>query len=207
MSVTITPQPLVIGQLATLKWFLNGGIPSLPDGGLLGRIRFQWYQNNQPKINLDSTYFAADSLIFIVPSSITGCVVPGVNFKIGAANSDVGTSAPGGLVSAFTNTFSIVNPSGVKIESSLIPNYKLYDNYPNPFNSQTKIKFEIPNSGLVQIKIFDMHGKGIETLVTKRQSPGTYEVTWDASKYSSGVYFYKLITNEFNETKKMLLIK
>ncbi|HEY5534901.1 MAG TPA: CHAP domain-containing protein [Ignavibacteria bacterium] len=208
MSVTITPQPLVIGQPAKLKWFLYGGIPGLPYGGLTGRIRFQWYQDNQPKQNLDSAYFTADSLIFIVPSSIPNCTIPGNNFKIGAANSDVGTSAPGGLVSVFTNVFSIVNPTGIKIKSSIIPGHnKLYDNYPNPFNPTTNIKFDVEKSSNVKIVVYDVMVREVQTLVNESLKPGTYEAVFYGSSLSSGVYFYKLIVEDFIEMKKMILLK
>ncbi|HEY5125231.1 MAG TPA: T9SS type A sorting domain-containing protein, partial [Ignavibacteria bacterium] len=101
-----------------------------------------------------------------------------------------------------------VNPTGVYQYSSDIPKeFKLYNNYPNPFNPSTTIRYQIPKEQFVILKVFDITGKEIETLVNERQSPGTYEVRWNASKYSSGVYFYKLESKYFTETKSMLLIK
>jgi hypothetical protein len=85
--------------------------------------------------------------------------------------------------------------------------FVLYQNYPNPFNPTTNIKYQIANSSLVSIKIYDLLGKEIETLVDENQSLGTYEVIWNAEKYSSGVYFYKLISGNFSEVKKMLMLK
>ena len=85
--------------------------------------------------------------------------------------------------------------------------YRLYQNYPNPFNPVTNIKFGIPRSAVVKIIIYDMLGKEIATLVNEKLAPSTYEVDWDASKYPSGVYFYKLVTGDFVEVKKMLLVK
>jgi photosystem II stability/assembly factor-like uncharacterized protein len=85
--------------------------------------------------------------------------------------------------------------------------YKLSQNYPNPFNPVTKINFEVPQQGLVTLKVYDIMGREITTLVNEVKSPGSYNVDFDASRLSSGTYFYKLISGNFVETKKMLLIK
>jgi hypothetical protein len=80
-------------------------------------------------------------------------------------------------------------------------------NYPNPFNPSTKIKYSVPQSSNVVIKIFDVLGNEIETLVNEEKSTGTYELTWYATNLPSGVYFYQLNAGSFVETKKMLLLK
>jgi len=92
--------------------------------------------------------------------------------------------------------------------------YSLSQNYPNPFNPSTKISFALPKQGLVTIKVFDMLGKEIETLVNESLKPGTYEAAFDGSSYPSGVYFYRLTvrhggssTDGFVETKRMVMIK
>ncbi len=97
---------------------------------------------------------------------------------------------------------------------SLYPNenqypkmFKLYPNYPNPFNPLTKMIFDIPKQDLVTLKVFDVLGREVSTLVNVQLKPGTYEVDWDGSSFASGVYYYKLISGEFVETKKMILLK
>ncbi len=92
--------------------------------------------------------------------------------------------------------------------------YSLSQNYPNPFNPVTIIRFSIPavdsrlrGNDRVLLKVYDILGKEVQTLVNESLQPGTYETSFDGSSLTSGVYFYKLITNEFTETKKMLLIK
>ena len=101
--------------------------------------------------------------------------------------------------------------SGIKIISSQTPNqFSLSQNYPNPFNPSTKIKFQIPiGTSVAQIflSVYDILGREITTLVDQQLQPGTYEVEWDASQYPSGVYFYKLTSGEFAETKRMVLLK
>lgn len=107
-----------------------------------------------------------------------------------------------GVVYGDTNTVGI-NKIGFGIPS----NFSLFQNYPNPFNPSTNIRYQISNSKFVSLKVFDILGKEIEILVNEKQSPGTYEVNWNASQYPSGVYFYRLETEGFTDTKKMILLK
>jgi erythromycin esterase len=93
------------------------------------------------------------------------------------------------------------------IPSKIVDNYELSQNYPNPFNPTTTIKYSIPHSvgnenfRSVQLKIFDVLGREVATLVNKNQKPGSYEVVWDASDFASGVYFYQLQAGQFVQTK------
>jgi len=89
-----------------------------------------------------------------------------------------------------------------------IPNeFKLYQNYSNPFNPTTNIKFDIPKSTHVKIIIYNAVGQEVAALVNEKLNTGSYEVDWNASGYPSGVYFYKLVTNDFVSVKKMILVK
>ncbi len=85
--------------------------------------------------------------------------------------------------------------------------FKLLQNYPNPFNPSTAIKYSFPKISFVQIKVFDVLGNEIETLVNEEKPAGTYELNWNASNLPSGVYFYQLKAGSFFETKKMILMK
>jgi len=93
------------------------------------------------------------------------------------------------------------------VNSSIPYSYALYQNYPNPFNPVTKIKFDLPKSALVKLIIYDAIGREIAVLINQKQPAGTYSVDWDGSNYPSGVYFYKLETDNYSETKKMVLLK
>ncbi|MCX6163495.1 MAG: T9SS type A sorting domain-containing protein, partial [Ignavibacteriae bacterium] len=96
----------------------------------------------------------------------------------------------------------------IKQISEVVPSsYSLQQNYPNPFNSITKIHYELPKNGFVKLVVFDMLGREVETLVNEKQNEGTFEAKWNASHYSSGVYYYRLTMDGFSETKKMILIK
>lgn len=109
-----------------------------------------------------------------------------------------------GLIYKTTNGGSI----GIQHYSNEIPEkYFLSQNYPNPFNPSTNFMFQLPKQSFVVLTVFDAAGREIERLVNQDLSLGTYEYEWNASNYSSGVYFYTLTSGFFKETKKMLLIK
>jgi len=95
-----------------------------------------------------------------------------------------------------------------EVPSSGIPNsYSLSQNYPNPFNPSTNIQYSIPKSGFVTLKIYNLLGQEVATLIEGNQTAGTYIATFDASRVSSGVYFYRLTSGGFAEVRKMLLLK
>jgi hypothetical protein len=97
---------------------------------------------------------------------------------------------------------------GINNNNNEVPKeYNLAQNYPNPFNPMTLINYSIPNSGLVKLVVYDVIGKEVTTLVNEVKNIGNYSVTFDASNVPSGVYFYKIMSGSFVETKKMILIK
>jgi Secretion system C-terminal sorting domain len=85
--------------------------------------------------------------------------------------------------------------------------YELSQNYPNPFNPATTIRYQLPQDGFVTLKVYDILGKEILTLVNEEKSSGRYEVNFDASKLASGVYLYRLNVNDYVDVRKMLLLK
>lgn len=85
--------------------------------------------------------------------------------------------------------------------------YELKDNYPNPFNPSTTINYQLASNGFTSLKIYDILGKEVASLVNEKQDAGTYAVQWNASAFASGVYFYKLQSNGFVQTKRMILTK
>lgn len=95
----------------------------------------------------------------------------------------------------------------VKDDNNLPAEYKLEQNHPNPFNPTTTISYALPKQGNVIIKVYDINGNEIKTLINKTQNAGYYNVTFDASNLSSGLYFYSIISETFIATKKMMLLK
>ncbi len=116
------------------------------------------------------------------------------------------------LLKNYANTaWSVYNSGfnvGIQKTSSTIPSeYSLSQNYPNPFNPATSIKFDIPKNDFVTLKVYDMLGREISTLVNEKLNAGTYSADWNASQFPSGVYFYRLQTDSYTEVKKMILTK
>ena len=108
----------------------------------------------------------------------------------------------GGYINIINSPFAKGND-----EMTLPQNYKLEQNYPNPFNPSTTIKFSVPEEAFVTLKIYDILGNEVTTLIDKKEAPGSYEVSFNASKLVSGVYIYALRAGSFTETKKMILMK
>jgi len=99
---------------------------------------------------------------------------------------------------------SLINVSGNNSQAS---SFELKQNFPNPFNPVTSIKYFIPNKNFVELKIYDSKGTEIQTLVNNFQNEGEYEVSCDAKNLASGIYYYKLSAGNFSDTKKMILVK
>jgi hypothetical protein len=116
-----------------------------------------------------------------------------------------------GVFSISTHISSFVIPDGltglIKISNEIPTSFSLMQNYPNPFNPATKISFNIPKYSNVKLRIFDILGKEKAVLVNEKLNPGTYNIEWNASGVSSGVYFYELSAGDYREVKKMILVK
>jgi len=111
------------------------------------------------------------------------------------------------LEDMFLTSRNFRNESLTSRNSILPDQYKLSQNYPNPFNPTTTINYELPTDGIVTIKIFDLVGKEIATLVNESKKAGSYQVLFNGQNFSSGIYFYKIEVGNFVETRKMVLIK
>jgi hypothetical protein len=155
-----------------------------------------------------------------VTSSQTLNIVTGTGFSVGgygASTSFIGKMDEfrlwrRALTPAEVSAFALSDLGGCGITSIGNNNetpltYKLLQNYPNPFNPVTSIDFAIPRNELVELKVYDMLGREVATLIDKQMNAGTYSVNFDATRLSSGVYFYTLRSGGFSETKKMMLVK
>jgi hypothetical protein len=107
-----------------------------------------------------------------------------------------------------TTTNSLVFTSTSAERTSVVPaDFSLEQNYPNPFNPSTTIKFQIAKAGFVTLKVFDMLGREVSTLVSQQLDAGTYQSKWDATGYASGMYLYTLQAGNSIETRKLMLVK
>jgi hypothetical protein len=165
------------------------GFLNLPAGAYkLGHLRF----NITPP-------FLADTLNFRVPPMTPTSVIYDSTRKMaygGSASDSSRYSVSNGII-----TWVEGNISTIPAE------YQLFQNYPNPFNPTTTIKYDVPKTSLVKIKVYDVTGKMISELVSRQMEAGSYEINWNGSEYASGVYFYKIETKDFTKVMRMVLIK
>ncbi len=114
--------------------------------------------------------------------------------------------------SVWKGVYTDITSTSDLLQNAIIPEFLLSQNYPNPFNPNTKIEYEIPQSGIVKINIYDISGKLIRKLINEQKNTGKYLVTWDGRNdsgktVSSGTYFYQIISGNFVQAKKMILLK
>jgi hypothetical protein len=116
-----------------------------------------------------------------------------------------------GVTNYNSNSISLITLPNTGIRklnnNNIVKDYELYQNYPNPFNPSTIIKFGIKKNGYIKLKVLDILGKEIETLINERLQAGKYEVTFVNSLLPNGIYFYRLEADGFQDTKRMILIK
>jgi hypothetical protein len=153
----------------------------------------------------DGTNWSTSIQVSDASSDVTGLLKPEV--------ADIDGSTPvfafvgGNYINVYFDNFSWV-PTDVNDGSNSLPEiFSLEQNYPNPFNPSTSIQFRIPENSFVSLKIYNVLGKEVSTLINEEKNAGAYEVNFNASALSSGVYFYKLEAGNFVQTRKMVLMK
>lgn len=177
-------------------------------------ITVSWYKASDPLTSpltyimhffgpsVDTTFSTTDTTATFYPGNIQ----PSSSYVLtGYVTNGYDTTATSNSI--FFPTASIVTE--VEEASTRVPmSYALYQNYPNPFNPQTTISYSLPQASTVTLKVYDLIGREVAVLMqNERKGLGNYEISFDASNLSSGVYFYKLQTERFIETKQMVLVK
>lgn len=112
---------------------------------------------------------------------------------------------PGG--SGMSGVVIVQNPVSVDDDKIIADKFELKQNYPNPFNPSTRINYSVPSTSIVNLKVYDILGNEVAVLVNEEKQAGNYEMNFNASELTGGVYFYQLTTNSFVDTKKMILMK
>jgi hypothetical protein len=160
-------------------------------------------------------YFPSDSIVkfnLVTHQTPFYCIVDTITFV-----KDTGVTNVSGYQGDFcTGVFYTIKHeltstliTGTSDRSSFdIPNhFTLSHNYPNPFNPSTTIQFTLPHASYVTLKIYNLLGEEVATLVSEQLSPGTYTKQWSAEKFASGIYYYRIQGEKYTETKKLLLVK
>jgi hypothetical protein len=133
-------------------------------------------------------FYAQDltELSFEVDTTYSGGSAPGINYEYHKRNLALGVA---------------------KKETGLPTGFQLSQNYPNPFNPTTTITFQLPQRNLVNVKIYDVLGREVASLLNETLDAGRYDVSWNASVNPSGVYYYRMQAGKFSDVKKLLLLK
>jgi hypothetical protein len=150
------------------------------------------------KIGNSTPFYIGERIL--ISADISGELFIGVNDEIISDND-------GYFVAFIMGQKSIVTSVDDESSDDNIRDYKLHQNYPNPFNPATNISYNIPSQSFVSIKVYDLLGNEIATLVNEEKSAGNFQVEFNATGLSSGIYFYKFQSGPFVEFKKMVLIK
>ena len=112
------------------------------------------------------------------------------------------------IIDTSDNSFSITYPTEIESIIDQIPdNYALLQNYPNPFNPSTMISWQLTDSRYVELSVYNILGEKVATLVSEKQQAGQHRFEWDASNMLSGIYFYRIEAGEFQDVKKMILLR
>jgi hypothetical protein len=191
---------LVVGEGGTILSTTNGGLAWMN-------------QSSGTNANLYSVFYNSGN--WIIVGSEGTIIHNGIFQESGTSNDlfDVSffDANNGWVVGGNGTILRTTNGGATFIEEETIDEvpteFLLSQNYPNPFNPSTKIRYSVPKSSNVVIKVFDILGNEIETLVNEEKPIGTYEVTWYAENLPSGVYFYEMTGGNYSETKKMLLLR
>lgn len=159
----------------------------------------------------DTSYIAADVTDDNQQYSFTGLQAGIYNLTVQRIGYETETrQVTLGTINQDTVNFYLdtINVIGIINISTNIPdNFSLKQNYPNPFNPQTKIRFAVKKASFTELKVFDILGREVETLVSENLKPGEYEADFTAGRLTSGVYFYRLTSDGYSETRKMVLVK
>ena len=204
----------------------NGSVPLWSYTGMLDEVSWVAFSKNGKILTASSwgdiNELKADFVVFKTSQNVNIPIFalnkPGSPYACSVSNDGTTAIVGGKAVNArafgyggtFYNVFIDTATGNVSVGniSGNIPNeYKLEQNYPNPFNPTTNIKYQIPNNSFVTLKVYNILGKEITTLVNEEKKAGYYEVKFSNNQLPGGVYFYRLQTNGFTDTKKLILVK
>jgi len=190
--------------------------PAVPAGiiaiGHEDRVEIAWDDNEDKDFQFYAIYRSTDSEFN--PDTMNTATYTTIESSFDDASVELGKTYYYSIVAVdfsgnkseySENIFALVTDIASDMEIPTV--YELGQNYPNPFNPSTVIKFSLPESGLVTLKVFNILGQEIMTLVNEVRAVGNYEVSFDASNLTTGMYVYRIESGEFTATKKMMLVK
>jgi hypothetical protein len=205
----IKPDGTVIDSFTTAGFNFPPVITSLPDT-IANKDSLYQYQVIAEDNNGDTLTYSLTTAPFWLSIDSTNGLIEGTPSASNVGDTVVVVKVDDGHGRTDTQTYSlhILNPVGIDSETNQVPQqYVLNQNYPNPFNPTTTIKYEVPERSFVTLKVYDVLGKEVAALVNEEKPIGNYVIEFDASNLPSDIYFYRLQTPNFTQTKKMILLK
>ncbi len=179
-----------VGNSEIIRWETN----------LLENVHIDLLQDQSTVLSIDTVSGSLMAYEWNLPAGLA----VGENYKI-----QISSESDSTIFGLSEGVFTVIDTTAslVTYENQVPYEYNLAQNYPNPFNPTTTIKFTIPNTANVKLIIYDILGNEVITLVDDVKAAGSYNVTVDAGNFASGIYFYRIITDNFMDTKKMILMK
>jgi len=176
-----------------------------------GPIFVCWSETGPPPPGLDYRIPTGETVTFGVPAQqmlLTHIISDSSNIEPALDTLDTGNGQLTIQLGYSPIYLESLPPVGIGLPGTGLPEqFALYQNYPNPFNPATTIRFTIPRTANIKLKVFNLLGEEIETLVSERLAEGTYSIQWEAKDQVSGVYFYRLSVGVLSETKKFILLR
>jgi subtilisin-like proprotein convertase family protein len=205
IEVFLSVRHTYIGNLTISLRAPNGQIRNIiSSNGASSDNVLSFFNDNFPDVLTTPYYLAPWGYVkpISIFGSFSGATVNGT-WRIRCVDAVAGDA---GVLEGWGIRFNNV-VSAEPIAGSVPRRFELYQNYPNPFNPVTRIRFDLPKDGSVQVRIFDMLGRDVVLLTDQFYKAGSYTIDFDASNLSTGTYFYKIETGDFTDTKKMILLK
>jgi hypothetical protein len=208
--------PIAQREPNTFKYFRNILDNIIQDSFNWAYFDYREPHNNYVSVDANEITFGLFSGIDSTPQTATVCkIVDGINTGITSDNLGkpytyyYNKSLIDTLIKILNGSFvPTCNPVSLGIKKETIPNkYNLEQNYPNPFNPTTIINYSVPKSGFVTIKVFDVLGREVTTILNENKPAGNYKVEFNANKLTSGVYFYRMESGSYSQTNKLILLK
>ncbi|MFH0991547.1 MAG: T9SS type A sorting domain-containing protein [bacterium] len=203
-TTLLNPEPYAYESGFSVKWAIEqqiNGDPSLSFRGSSAKAPWMAWG---PYLWADGTIPRSDGLVWVVNDFVADGTHPSSSGQQKVAQLLLNFFKKDSTASIwFTRSFTMAFPS----DQELPLNFSLEQNYPNPFNPSTMISYQIPVTGDISLSVYNQHGERILTLVEGRQSAGTHRLTWNASGFSTGIYYCQLKTGTYQNTRKLLLLR
>lgn len=184
-------------RMAAFKW-------SPSENALRYRLQIAKSDSLDSQGDFLTVYVAFDTTLSDTTDTLSTPLQADVKYYWHISAIDTGGAGAYSLVESFTTGTGLTGINGL---TEVSKEYKLYQNYPNPFNPSTTIAYQLKANTFVSLKVYDVLGREVATLVNDREQAGTHEVKFDASDLSSGVYFYRLQAESFTQTRKLMILK